>query len=752
MPGSDGAALAANDIGALHAQPWKFHLEQPGEDGLAKGWQKPGFDDAAWDTMAVPGCWDETETYKCKPGVAWYRRRFVAKANRQDWEDGSHRFLLYGKGVAQKGTIWLNGEKVGEVAGWDTRYEFDVSALLRYGQTNDLVFRVDGAGYQNGLRFYCHILPNDRINHAKRFGAQQYRMMLWPYLMHGTSGCWVWSWHNDFLRPHFPRLVRKLEAASEVVLPDLRHRRGEVAYLYGFLNGRGLPCSIIGNHTDYLNWYNAIEFSGVRPDVFGERHFVKEIDPKRYRLLVVPYTKFVADDTYAAFKRYVLDGGTAVVTEGALERTFTRYAETDIRTFAGIDAANGREVVETVRGKGRVVFVAGRPDMERLMTILKPYLPKPEIAVATSETREPPLVERVLAGDATRKILYLANWGGLDKDVTVTLPDAVRGWKLTPIESCTQGGPSLRDGEMTVRIPSQDVAVFLLEAPGSSAPALDWQVPAAQKAALDHVVKLNEPPMGNGPRALFPCFKQPHGVTPVGKELYPYVLDRLASFGVSAEEQDIETWTPELLKRSAVVVLPETNTQGFFRNAKKMKALGRMLDDYVRDGGALFVLAHTAYQVNNYAYTLTSWAGLAPSLGASLADGARDARHAGLGDPYQILTENLVPGPLTEGVRKVQLYNLRTLRASKQKTAPKAVPVVKIPVGAESGADAAAMVAVEHGKGRMFLSADAMAFQPFRIELADNAALLENIVGWLLNRPVTPEMRDAFRANLAISF
>ena len=73
-------------------------------------------------------------------------------------------------------------------------------------------------------------------------------------------------------------------------------------------------------------------------------------------------------------------------------------------------------------------------------------------------------------------------------------------------------------------------------------------------------------------------------------------------------------------------------------------------------------------------------------------------------------------------------------------------------LGAESGADAAAMMAVEHGKGRMFLSADAMAFQPFRIELADNAALLENIVGWLLNRPVTPEMRDAFRANLAISF
>ena len=32
------------------------------------------------------------------------------------------------------------------------------------------------------------------------------------------------------------------------------------------------------NHVDYLNWYDAIEFSGVRPDMFGERHFVKEIN------------------------------------------------------------------------------------------------------------------------------------------------------------------------------------------------------------------------------------------------------------------------------------------------------------------------------------------------------------------------------------------------------------------------------------------------------------------------------------------
>ena len=35
---------------------------------------------------------------------AWYRKRFVAHASKLDWEDGSHKFYIYGKGVAQSGT------------------------------------------------------------------------------------------------------------------------------------------------------------------------------------------------------------------------------------------------------------------------------------------------------------------------------------------------------------------------------------------------------------------------------------------------------------------------------------------------------------------------------------------------------------------------------------------------------------------------------------------------------------------------
>ena len=68
--------------------------------------------------------------------------------------------------------------------------------------------------------------------------------------------------------------------------------------------------------------------------------------------------------------------------------------------------------------------------------------------------------------------------------------------------------------------------------------------------------------------------------------------------------------------------------------------------------------------------------------------------------------------PLTEGVAKVNLFTLSPLVAHK---GPDVVPVVRIPA------------------------------------TADNAALLENVVGWLLRERVTPEMRATFKANLFVT-
>jgi len=94
--------------------------------------------------MSIPGCWDETEEFSGKSGWAWYRKTFVAsKADRQDYLDGSRRFYLYGKGVAQKGSVWLNGHKLGDINGWSASYRFDVGPWLNFGGRNQITFFVD---------------------------------------------------------------------------------------------------------------------------------------------------------------------------------------------------------------------------------------------------------------------------------------------------------------------------------------------------------------------------------------------------------------------------------------------------------------------------------------------------------------------------------------------------------------------------------------------------------------------------------
>ena len=729
VPGSNAESMARNDIGALHGD-WKFKLEGPGEDGLKSGWTAKDFDDSSWGTLAVPGAWDETDAYRSKSGTGWYRKRFVAHANRQDYEDGSHRFYLYGKGVAQAGTVWLNGREIGKVSGWDTKYSFDVSEALEFGGENEIVWRVEGPGYQNGLRFYCHVLANDRIGEAVPFGEKQYRLMLWPYIMRGTSGCWVWSWHKDWFRPFFPKMLKQMQTAAEVVLPDLRTRRGDVAYLFGYVSNRGLPSTIEKTHTDYLNWYNALEFSGVRPDVFGEGRFVAEIDADRYKLLVVPHTLYVKEETYAKFKEYVEAGGMAVITDDSFRKTYDHWRETDIADFAAKHA-------------DKVKVIGGKPPMEDLMKRLLPYLPRPDIQIEAARSAERPLIEHVLAGGAERKVLYLANWGGMDQTLTVTLPERFKRWRVTPIVGeCERVWWS---GKLKTTVPSQDVVVVLLEA-RTVPDEVSLDISEKRTAAIQHVIDLNADKSDWKEKALWPAFKQPHGITPVGKELYPYVLDRLESFGIGSVEKDIETWTPEMLKDYRIVVLPESNTQTFYRRkGAEAEKFRKMIRRYVEEGGSVLTLVYTYYTVNNYGLLLE---GFGHSFGVAKAGVPKDTKHCGFGDPYQIVAAVDPASPFATGAMEVQLYTGMALKPLRDSQARNAVVVQS---GAETCADLAPMMYLELGKGRMFFSADAMAFQPFRIEEKDNAAFLVNVLGWLLRRDVTDAMREDFRRNLFLT-
>ena len=717
-PVSGSETMLKNDIARLHEGTWKFRLDWKNA-GLKGNWQDPALDDSGWGAMKVPGCWDETPEYSGASCIAWYRRTFtMPRRYKDDYEDGSRKFLIFGKGVAQKGTLWLNGHEVGQVKGWDTAYRFDVGALLKWGGENTLVWRVDGGlgKSENGLRFYCHLLAHDMISESSPFGEKQYRQMLFTQMMRGLSGVMLWSWHTDYLRPYMPDLFARLDSVAPVALPALRRRRSNVAFLYGYTSAYGLPCASDGTEAGYLDAYCAIEFAGIRPDVFGEKLFVSEVTAATHPLLVVPRTAVVSDAAYRHFKDYVRSGGTAVITDDALQRTFSRHAATDIASFD--------------RGKGRVIVVPSAATMEEYAEILRPYLPAPDVRIKSSRSDEPPLIERMLCGDAKNQVLYLNNWGGRDHELAIGVPEKFRSWSITPVVGEFRRGPR---GAIFAKVDSQDVAVALLTAPGAKAPRMRRPSPLRMKI-FDKVLALNNHAPVETADTLFPKYVEPRDQRAMGAESFPYLLERVESFGLTHAASEPATWTDQTLKGKKLVVLTEgwactLDRYGVMSPSRK-EAFVEMIRRYVENGGSLMVISDGARTANVKAHYVKEFA---PVFGLRAGwDIVRNNATAAFGDPYQSVGEKpIAPSEVLEGVSSVLNY-------------------VHFPIFAGRG-KSSAMVAKTYGKGKVYISSDVMAFQPFRIEHADNAPLLQNVMGWLLNRPVTQQDRDAFRRNLFLT-
>ncbi|MBN8217980.1 MAG: 9-O-acetylesterase [Spirochaetes bacterium] len=94
-------------------------VQDPGNQGEAQGWQKPGFDDTAWKTLNLPGNWFQDATGTNVNGAFWYRRTIEIPAA---WA-GKDLTLQLGA-VDDYDTTYFNGEKVGqtgpETANWWT--------------------------------------------------------------------------------------------------------------------------------------------------------------------------------------------------------------------------------------------------------------------------------------------------------------------------------------------------------------------------------------------------------------------------------------------------------------------------------------------------------------------------------------------------------------------------------------------------------------------------------------------------------
>ena len=149
---SDTAAIDLNG-------PWRFRLAN-GLHDLTGGFEKPEFDDTAWDHLAVPSCWQmegipgaprygapaytnivyplpvEPPFVPDENPTGEYRRVFDV-----DETFPIERAVLRFEGVDSCFAVWLNGTRLGDGKGSRLPTEFDVSASLRPG-TNVVAVRV----------------------------------------------------------------------------------------------------------------------------------------------------------------------------------------------------------------------------------------------------------------------------------------------------------------------------------------------------------------------------------------------------------------------------------------------------------------------------------------------------------------------------------------------------------------------------------------------------------------------------------
>lgn len=97
-----------------------------------------------WSDVEIPHTWNAKDMQlkynEFYAGEAYYRKTFFADEALKD-----KRVFIRFEGVGQVATLYVNGEFLGEHKGGYSAFAFDLSKMLKYGQENEILVRVDNA-------------------------------------------------------------------------------------------------------------------------------------------------------------------------------------------------------------------------------------------------------------------------------------------------------------------------------------------------------------------------------------------------------------------------------------------------------------------------------------------------------------------------------------------------------------------------------------------------------------------------------
>jgi sialate O-acetylesterase len=167
--------------GELRAQSIKKNLQRwPGsvvsEVTEAKAdWSAAKMDETDWQSIQVPGLWEEQE-YAGVDGVIWYRRAFELNKS----QAASDITLSLGR-IDDNDITWVNGHKVGETQAYDQVRTYSVSAKFLKEGKNQIAIRVEDTGggggiYSNADLVYWQTADNQRNSLAGKWSMKADRV------------------------------------------------------------------------------------------------------------------------------------------------------------------------------------------------------------------------------------------------------------------------------------------------------------------------------------------------------------------------------------------------------------------------------------------------------------------------------------------------------------------------------------------------------------------------------------------------
>lgn len=124
---------------------WRFSVDDE-KIGEQQGWADSSIQDSSWMPVTVPHTWNVMPEYSEYEGIAWYRRTFTVSESAEN----AHLRLRF-EAVFYLARVWLNGQYLGQHEGGYTPFEFDVTSLVKHGETNVIAVQVDNLRATNRI-------------------------------------------------------------------------------------------------------------------------------------------------------------------------------------------------------------------------------------------------------------------------------------------------------------------------------------------------------------------------------------------------------------------------------------------------------------------------------------------------------------------------------------------------------------------------------------------------------------------------